>query len=79
MHKYSLSLNFLEYWGLKLIELADPTSRAGHTKFGYSIYYLNEPASENNQALEFQDSLLAQPTKQAILEWQKHANENYIV
>jgi hypothetical protein len=26
--------------------------------------------------LEFQDSLLAQPTKQAILEWQKHANEN---
>jgi hypothetical protein len=80
LHKYSLSLNLLEYWGLKLIELADPTSRVGHNKFGYSIYYLNDPARpirpENNQALEFQDSLLAQPTKQAILEWQKHANEN---
>jgi hypothetical protein len=73
-------LNLLEYWGLKLIELADPTSRVGHNKYGYSIYYLNDPARpirpENNQALEFQDSLLAQPTKQAILEWQKHANEN---
>ena len=75
----SLSLNLLEFWRLKLIERADPTTRAGHSKFGYSIYYLDDPARpvqpENNQALEIQKSLLAEPTKQAMLEWQKHANE----
>ena len=30
---------------------------------------------ENNQVLEIQKSLVAEPTKQAMLEWQKHANE----
>jgi hypothetical protein len=66
---------------MKLLELVDPmTFRVGHSKFGYSIYSLDDPARpsqpENNQALEFQRSRLAEPTKQAILEWQKHANEN---
>jgi hypothetical protein len=79
LNKNSLSLNLLEYWGLKLIEIADPTARVGHSKFGYSIYYLDDPAKparpENNKALEMQNSLLAEPTKQAMLEWQKHANE----
>jgi hypothetical protein len=59
----------LEYWKLKLIEFVDPAQRVGHSKFGYSMYYLDDPARlippENNQALVFQDNRLAEPTKQA--------------